>query len=435
MSSTAHQHLSVSAPSGGPRPHRRPLAVLLALALLLAALWALGYRVRQTRAQRLAGSAAREQNALPVAAVAPVQLAPPVLELSLPGNIQALLETPIYARADGYVRRRLVDIGDRVQAGQLLAEIESPELDQQILEAEANLRRARSSLEQAQAALEQVRAHMELAQVTAQRWQTLVAKGVLSKQEGDEKQAVFLARKADVAAAEAAVRAAEEAVAANESSLRRLLELRAFRQVRAPFAGVITARNVEVGALVTAGSSAAVREMYRLARIDRLRVQVMVPQSEAPLIRVGLPCALHVAEFGERRIPAVVRRTATALDPSTRTLLTEVEVANPAGKLLPGMYAIVHFRLERLRPPLLIPSGAYRNTEKGPVAAVVGPDGAVRFASLRLGRDYGGQIEVLSGLEVGQRVVVNLTDEIRPGVKVRVVSSPKGRQGRQERGS
>ncbi|MGB9606438.1 MAG: efflux RND transporter periplasmic adaptor subunit, partial [Bryobacteraceae bacterium] len=319
------------------------------------------------------------------------------MELSLPGNVQAIIETPIYARADGYVRRRLADIGDRVRPGQLLAEIESPELDEQIREAEANLRRARSSLEQSRAALQQARAQMELAKVTAQRWQTLVAKGVLPRQEGDEKQAAYLARQADVAAAEAAVHAAEQAVAASESNLQRLLELRSLRQVRAPFAGVITARNVDVGALVTVGSSSAVREMFRLAQIHVLRVQVMIPQSEAPLIRVGLPCELHVEELGERRVPGVVKRTANALDPASRTLLTEVQVENADGRLLPGMYATVHFRLQRPRPPLLIPSSACRNTEKGPVVAVVQPDATVRVASVRLGRDYGTQLEVLSG--------------------------------------
>jgi len=431
--------MKIAAQSSPPVPEpglarRRARAILwwIVLPAALAGLFALGYWPRQARAKRLAAAAGQAGQALPVAVVAEVKTAPSLFELSLPGAVQALVETPVYARADGYVRRRLADMGDRVQAGQLLAEIESPELDQQILEAEATLRRSRSAAAQAEAALMQARANLELAEVTAQRWQTLVAKGVLSKQEGDEKQAAWLARKADGAAAEANLRAAREAVAAAEAALQRLRELRNFRQVRAPFAGVITARNVDVGALVTAGSSAAVREMYRLAQIHPLRVHVSVPQSEAADIRRGLACEVEIEQLAGRRFPGRVTRTANALDPTSRTLLTEILVDNPAGVLLPGMYATVRFRLQRAQPPLLIPASAYRNTERGPLAAVLGPDRTVRFTQVRLGRDFGAQVEVLSGLQAGQKIVTNLSDEIRPGVKVRVSTPPKG--GRQQQG-
>jgi len=410
---------------GVARPGAPRALLWMALFALLATLFALGYWPRHARARRLAAAAQRAGQQLPAVAVAEVKRAPAEIELNLPGTVQAWVETPIYARADGYVRRRLVDIGDRVAAGQLLAEIESPELDQQILEAEAALRRTRSAAAQAEAALAQARANMELAEVTAKRWQTLVAKGVLPKQEGDEKQAAWLARKADVAAAEANLRAAREAITAAEASLQRLRELRNFRQVRAPFTGVITARNVDVGTLVTAGSSTAVREMYRLAQIHPLRVHVSVPQSEAAHIRIGLACEVEIEQLAGRSFPGRVTRTANALDPTSRTLLTEIRVENPTGALLPGMYATVRFRLQRAQPPLLMPSGAYRNTEKGPVVAVLASDGTVRFAQVRLGRDFGTQIEVLSGLEAGQKVVTNLSDAIRPGVKVRVIAPAK----------
>ncbi len=371
--------------------------------------------------------AAQSSPPVPEPGVAPRRARATLWWIALPAVLAGLFALgywPRQARA-----RRLTAAAGR--AGQLLAEIESPELDQQILEAEAALRRSRSAAGQAEAVLAQARANLELAEVTAQRWEILVPKGVLSKQEGDEKRAAYLARKADVAAAEANLRAAHEAVAAAEAGLRRLRELRNFRQVRAPFAGVITARNVDVGTLVTAGSSAAVREMYRLAQIHPLRVHVNVPQSEAANIRAGLLCEVESEQLAGGRFPGRVTRTANALDPASRTLLTEIRVDNPQGVLLPGMYATVRFRLQRSRPPLLIPASAYRNTEKGPVAAVLGPDRSVRFVQVRLGRDLGAQIEVLSGLQAGQKVVTNLSDEIRPGVKVRLPAPPKGSQQKQ----
>jgi RND family efflux transporter MFP subunit len=407
------------------RGHARGLLILAVTVVGLGALWALGYWPRATRARQLAAAAQAVQRSLPSVTVVPVKGAPAEVEISLPGNIQAETETPVFARADGYLKRRTADIGDRVKAGQLLAEIDSPELDQQIREAQAGLKRAQSALRQAEAALAQARANLGLAEVTAKRWQTLVAKGVLSKQDGDEKQAVFAARTADVAAAEANVQAARENIAASEATWQRLLELQSFRQVRAPFAGVITARNVDLGALVSAGSSSALREMFRLARIDRLRVFVQVPQSEAPAIRPGLACAIEVEEYRGRRFPGKVTRTANALDAASRTLLTEVQTPNPDGALLPGMYATVRFRLRRSDPPVLIPSGAFRNTEKGPVAAVLGEGATVHIVPVKLGRDYGAQIEVMEGLRAGQKIITNLTDELREGVKVRPVAAAK----------
>jgi len=401
------------------------LLIALVVILVLGALLALGYRPRAIRARQLTAAAQAGLRSLPTVAVAPVKEAPAELEISLPGNIQAETETPIFARADGYIKQRTVDIGDRVKAGQLLAEIDSPELEQQIREAGAALQRSQSGLRQAEAALGQARANLGLAEVTAKRWQTLVDKGVLSKQDGDEKQSALDARRADVAAAEANVQAARETIVANQAALQRLRELQAFRQVRAPFTGVITARNVDVGALVSAGSSSSVREMFRLAQSDVLRVFVNVPQSDAPAIRPGLACSIEVEEYRGRRFPGKVSRTAGSLDAASRTLLTEVRTPNPDSALLPGMYATVRFLLRRQNPPLLIPSAAFRNTGKGPVVAVLAEGAVVRFVPVKLGRDFGAQIEVTEGLRPGQRVVTNLTDEVREGVKVRPVAAAK----------
>lgn len=406
----------------------------LVIIIVLGALLVVGYRPRASRARQLLSASQTGPRSLPTVAVVPVKEAPAEVEFSLPGSVQADVETPVFARADGYVKRRLVDIGDRVKAGQLLAEIDSPELDQQIREAEAALQRSQSTLRQTEAALGQARANLGLAEVTAARWRTLVTKGVLSKQDGDEKQAALEVRTADAAAAEANVQAARENIVANQAALQRLRELQAFRQVRAPFDGVITSRNVELGSLVSAGSSTSIREMFRLAQSDMLRVFVNVPQSEAAEIRIGLACRIEVEEHPGRQFSGKVARTANSLDVLSRTLLTEVRTPNPDGALLPGMYATVHFVLRRQNPPLLIPAAAFRNTERGPIVAVLDEGAAVRFVPVKLGRDYGAQIEVTAGLRPGQRIVTNLTDEVREGVKVHPAapaktSAAKGKEG------
>lgn len=426
MKTETEMNHSGGAASGRPvRAGRKGLIIAVLAVAALGALWILGYLPRAARTRQLAAGAQAQQQSLPSVTVVPAREAPAELEISLPGAIQAEIETPVFARADGYIKRRLADIGDRVKTGQLLAEIDSPELEQQIREAEAALNRARSTLRQAQAAHQQALANLALAEVTAKRWQTLVEKGVLSRQDGDEKRAAYEARRADAAAAEANVQAARDNISAAEATLQRLRELQSFRQVRAPFAGVITARNVDVGALVSAGSGSSLREMFRIAQIDTLRVFVNVPQSEAPAIRVGLACSVEVEEHRGRRFPGRVSRTSNSLDPASRTLLTEVRTPNPGGLLLPGMYATVHFQLRRENPPLLIPAAAFRNTAKGPVAATVGEGSRVHLVRVKLGRDYGAQIEVLEGLKPGQKVVTNLTDEIVEGARVRPVAPPK----------
>lgn len=407
------------------RPGRKGLIIAILAVALLGALWAVGYWPRAARSRQLAAGAQAQQQTLPSVTVVPAREAPAEVTISLPGTIQAEIETPVFARADGYIKRRLVDIGDRVQSGQILAEIDSPELERQIREAEAAVSRAQSALRQAQAAHRQALANLGLAEVTAKRWQVLVDKGVLSKQDGDEKRSAYQARQADVAAAEANVQAARDSVSGAEAALERLRELQAFRQVRAPFAGVITTRNVDVGTLVSAGSSSSLREMFRIAQIQTLRVFVNVPQSEAPSIRVGLACSVEVEEHRGRRFPGQVSRTSSSLDPASRTLLTEIRTPNPGGLLLPGMYATVHFKLRRENPPLLIPAAAFRNTAKGAIVATVGEGAKVHLVRVKLGRDYGAQIEVLEGLKPGQKVITNLTDEIAEGVRVRPVAPPK----------
>jgi RND family efflux transporter MFP subunit len=407
---------------GERRSHRGFWATAAVTVLLLGGLLALGYWPRARQARNLAAVAHAGQQTLPVVSVVGVKQAPAEVDLQLPANVQPLTEAVVFARADGYVKRRLADIGDRVPSGQLLAEIESPELDQQIGEARATLKRAQSSLRQSEAALAQSRANLGLAEVTARRWQTLVSKGVLSKQDGDEKQSAWDARKADVGAAEAAVQAARDNIAANEAAVQRLSELQSFRQVRAPFTGVVTSRNIDVGSLVSAGSNTSVRELFRMAQIQTLRVFVNVPQSEMAAIRPGVACSLEAEELRGKKFEGRVTRTANSLDASSRTLLTEVQVPNPNGELLPGMYATAHFKIRRSNPPLLIPSAAFRNTDNGPIVGVLREGAVVHLQPVQLGRDFGAQIEVTVGLKPGQKVITTLTDDVREGVKVNPVA-------------
>jgi RND family efflux transporter MFP subunit len=399
------------------------LWILLAM-VALACLFMLGYWPRMKQAGRLEAAGKPGKRLPPAVTVAALEETPAEAVLELPGNVQAFMETPLFARADGFIKQRWVDIGDRVKSGQLLAEIESPELDQQIREARATLERARSSVQQAEASLKQANANLGLAKATAKRWMTLVDKGVLSKQDGDEKQAALEARMADLAAAEAGVRSARESVAANEATLQRLLELQSFRKVTAPFDGVITVRNIDVGSLVSAGSSSSLRELFRIAQIHTLRVFVDVPQSEIAGIRPGIECSVILREIAGKAFKGKVTRTANALDPSSRTLPVEIQVPNPGGLLLPGMYATITFNVVRA-PTLRIPSDGYRNTDKGPMVAVLQKGETVHMQPVKLGRDYGSQIEVLGGLKAGQKIITSLSDEVKEGVKVKPVAAPK----------
>jgi RND family efflux transporter MFP subunit len=296
----------------------------------------------------------------------------------------------------------------------LLAEIEAPELDRELQQAKAGAEQAAAALEQANANLQQAQANEKLAHVTATRWSNLVAKGAVSKQENDTYQSQYAAAEANVQALAKAVVAARSNIAAAQANVSRLEELENFKSVRAPFAGVITVRNVDVGALVSEASTL----LFRIAQTGRLRTYVNVPQSEADSVHVGAPASLEVPDLGTRQFPGVITRTANALDPATRTLLTEVQVPNADGALLPGMYTLVHFSSPRLNPPLLIPGDTLVVRANGPQAAVVGSDHVVHFQQLQLGRDFGDKIEVLSGLQTGQQVVVNPGDTVQEGAKV-----------------
>ena len=410
----------LAASKQAPPEHKKPglstaLVMVLLLAGLLVAGYYLGYLPRQKRELALAAEAKSDTEALPVVAVTPVTRSSGTSSLVLPGNIQAVTEAPVLARASGYIKTRSVDIGDRVKEGQVLAEIEAPELDQQIRQAQANIEQANSTVEQSQAALQQGQSNEALAKITAERSQKLFDRNVVSRQDNDTAQMQYSAQQANVQALAKAVAAARSSSSAYQANVARLNELKSYLTVRAPFAGVITVRNVDVGALVNEGSTL----LYRIAQTDRLRTYLNVPQGDSSSVRVGQHATIRVSDLGGRQFSGLVTRTSNALDPASRTLLVEVQVDNTSGALMPGMYCEVDLAVPRQDPPKIIPADTLVMRSDGPQVALVDPDGTVHFKVIHLGRDLGTSLEVVDGLEVGQTLVVNPGDTVRDGVRVK----------------
>ncbi len=403
-------------PKTGPSTGALVVIAVVLVALVVAGFFA-GYLPRQRRERVLAAESRAESQARPVVSVQAVKREAPHDNLVLPGNIQAVTEAPILARANGYIKQRFVDIGDHVAAGQVLAIIEAPELMQQIRQAQEAVDQANSNIQQAEAALQQGQANLTLARVTSERWQRLVVKGVVSKQENDTYFAQYQAQQANVHALEKAVAAARSNAGAAEANLGRLDELVRYLNVSAPFTGVITVRNVDVGALVNEGTTL----LYRIAQAERLRIFLNVPQADSGSVRVGQKATIRLPDRPGMKFDGEVTRSSDALDPASRTLLTEVQVPNSSGLLLPGMYAQVDLLVPRKNAPLVIPGGALVVRSNGTQVAVVGADGVVHFTRIQLGRDFGDRLEVLGGLQDGDQVVMNPSDAVREGVKVKPV--------------
>jgi RND family efflux transporter MFP subunit len=383
--------------AGSPPPRRRKTSKFLLYtipALCLAIFAALAFWRVETRLHVRAAliPAATEANEVSVAVTHALR-ASASENLTLPGNVQAYVETPIYARTDGYLKRWYVDIGGRVKAGQLLATIETPEVDQQ--------------LRQAEAAQLQAQANLDLAKTTADRWQLLLKSDGVSQQEVDQNEAAYKARQADFNAALA--------------NVERLKYMQSFQQVTAPFAGVITARDVDIGALISNGNA---KQLFRLAQIDTLRVYVNVPESYGNDIHLGMAADLHISQFPNRTFAGKVAHTSGAIDTASRTLLVEVQVPNTSGELLPGSYAEVEFHLKAGTPPLVIPSNTLIFRASGPQVAVVDDAGNARLKSVTIGRDLGTSLEIISGLQPADAVVVNPPDSIADGTPVVIQQQP-----------
>ena len=334
---------------------------------------------------------ATREAAVPTVAVVHPSASSPSDELVLPGTARAFTDAPIYARASGYLKKWHADIGARVTQGQILAEIETPELDQQ-------LRQARADLENAQATL-------NMARTTADRWQVLLKRDAVSRQETDEKVSDYNAKRA--------------IVDSNTANVRRLEDLQSFQRITAPFDGVITARNTDVGALIDAGAGGQARELFRLASISKLRVFISVPQAYAQAAKPGTPTAITLEENPGKIYRGTLARTSSALDPSARTMLSEVEMDNPGAEVLPGAYVVVRLRVGLATRGLTIPANTLLFRSEGLRVAVV-RNGRAELVPVTLGRDYGKSVEVVAGLQATDAVILDPADSLVSGAPVRV---------------
>ncbi|HEV3302788.1 MAG TPA: efflux RND transporter periplasmic adaptor subunit [Planctomycetaceae bacterium] len=378
------------------------LGLVFALTLVGAFTAASSPRIQHERA--LAAAAEKEASAPPRRAVATIRRGAADSQRELPGNAQADLTAAIYGRTNGYLKRWLVDIGDRVQNGQLMAEIATPEIDAQLEQAKATLLQSKANLLKLQA--DEVYAHAEVG-----RYRPLLSRGAATQEAYEQKLAIWKVDVAEIAAMEATIKV-------NEADIQRLSALQSFEKVTAPFSGVVTARNVDPGDLITADNPATERQLFHLAKIDPLRVFVDVPQVFSTDVKPGQKAMLYRREDPSKQYEGTVTRTANALDPNTRTLRTQVNVPNPKGALLPGMYLQVKFAFDREVVPVIVPSAAVIVRTGSPRVAIVDEHQQVRYREVKLGRDLGEEVEVLGGLKPGQRVIVYPGDDLPEGTTI-----------------
>ena len=383
--------------TGTPPPgksHRLRLLLIILVVLVVAGAMSIARRVSERKAL------AAETGKLSVATVSVVRPSsePATDELVLPAQLQAYVESPIYARTNGYILRWYKDMGARVKKGELLAEIDTPEVDQE--------------LSQAKATREQIAAQLELAKISADRWVNLRKTDSVSQQEADQETNAYKQSQANLAAADA--------------NVRRLEQMELFKHIYAPFSGVITQRNTDIGMLINAGSNTGQKGLFNLAQVDPLRVYVSIPQSYFPNVHPGMPAYIQLEEYPGQKFSGKVVRSADAIDPATRTLLTEVDVENHDGRLLPGAYAQVHFAVPTQTVRISVPVNALLFRAEGPRIAVVGPDDKIQLRTVIIGRDFGTKLEILGGLDANDRIVVNPADSLEDGQHVHVQSEGAG---------
>jgi len=408
-----HQHPGIQKPPElPPAPPRKALMMVAVALLVLLVAGGLTLWDHMTHDRALAKETERET--VPTVAVVFPVTEKPDEDLVLPGSLLAYVESPIYARTNGYLVRWYKDIGSRVTKGELLAKIDTPEVDQE--------------LNQTRATRLQILAQMDLAKISADRWENLRKTDSVSAQEADQYESGYKQSQANLAAADA--------------NVRRLEQLEGFKDVYAPFSGVLTRRNVDPGALINAGAGATGRELFDLAQIDPLRVYTSVPQAYAPYIKVGAKTTVTLQEFPGEKFFGKVVRTAEAIDPATRTLLTEVDVPNKDGRLLPGSLGEVHFAVGSGVNKVTIPVNAMLFRAQGPQVAVIGPGGKVQLRPINIGRDYGTTLEILGGVSPTDQIVINPADSLEDGQLVNVAQPPSNQsqpgqppQGQQKGGA
>jgi RND family efflux transporter MFP subunit len=366
--------------------------------------------------------------AIPAVSVVHPKLGESKQELVLPGNLQAFINAPIYARTNGYLKKWYADIGTAVKAGQVLADIDAPEQDQQLRQAKASLQQAQASLEQALANRQQSKANEEYAKVSADRWKQLAAQGVVSSQDNDQKRLQYDAQVANSLALDKAIAAARSNVAAQEANIGLLEQLQDYRTVRAPFDGVITARNTDIGALINAGNGGAAQELFHIAASRQLRVFVNVPEVSSRSAVPGVAAELVLAEYPGRKFHGKLVRTADAMDAASRTLLTEIDIDNSSGELRPGSYAEVHMSLPGGRA-LIVPVSSVLFRSEGLRVGVVQAgktgNGTVEMTPVTVGKDFGNEIEITSGITERDLIIESPSDSLTSGTVVRVSSGNK----------
>lgn len=397
-----HEDETVQLPASAVEPEYKPTKqtrsrwwIAILAAVIVAIVFVSGVLPRVTARTTLRRET--DQLAVPTVNVIRPRQTTPSQEIVLPANVQPYINAPIYARTNGYLKRWYADIGARVKKGQLLAEIETPEIDQQLLQARANLATAQANL--------------KLSETTATRYQDLLKSDSVSQQETDNAVGSLNANKA--------------IVHADEANVKQLEALQSFERVYAPFDGVVTARNIDTGALITAGSGAASAELFRIAQPGKLRVYVNVPQGYSQAAKPGLTGDLILSEFPGKRFTGKLVRTADAIDPATRTLLVEIDVDNPTGNLLSGAYAEVHLKLASPQGAYILPVNTLLFRSEGLRVASVGPGQRTQLKQITMGRDFGSEVEVIAGLSGDESIIVDPPDSLVDGQAVRV-AQPQG---------
>jgi len=418
----AGDHSTEAAPSVRPARARTRTMMMIGIALLalFLILLAIGVIPRMRNNRALGAAAEGVRAALPSVTVLQAQPAT-ASGLTLPATTQAIKDSIIYARTSGYLKSRFVDIGDRVKAGQLLAVIESPEVD-------AQLRQAQANLQQAQKNLDLQRANLALAKVTMDRYVAAGAENAVAVEAVDQNVATYRTSQASVAAAEAVVES-------NRATVQQYVELTSFERVLAPFDGTVLQRNVDAGALITAGSptsntavaptnlTGAPNGLFEVAQMDTLRVFVNVPQAFAPNVRAGLAATVRARGHLDEPAAASVTRTAGSIDPGTRTLLTQVDIPNPSGRLLPGMFVYVDFQIAAAGTRWRLPATAVIFDTQGTRVATVASGNTIHFQPVELGRDFGDSIDIQAGLRGNETIVAQPTVSLKEGQVVKPMAS------------
>jgi len=393
------RHAVPPPPSPGSRVTRGIVLVLIVLAVALVVIWGISSR-RKASAEL---SQETRDLAIPTVSVIHPKPGAPQQEIVIPGDMQPYTDAPIFARTNGYLKKWYVDIGANVKAGQVLAEIDSPEVDQQLQQARADLATAQSNL--------------NLAQVTANRYKDLLKTDSVAQQDVDNANGNYEARKTTVESAQA--------------NVKRLQDQQSFEKVYAPFDGVVTARNTDVGQLIDSGSSGGTaRELFHIAAVNPLRVYINVPQLDSPEIRPGLHAELALTEFPGRRFQGTVVRSSGAIDNTTRTLLTEVDVENSQHLLKPGGYVEVHLKLPSPVNTFTLPVNATIFKSAGLQVAIVKGGKTISLVPITPGRDFGSDMEIVAGLKGDEWVVLNPADTLSDGQTVRVAEPPASAQGK-----